>query len=369
MNQDRHEVLILNIDYCGNCRGTCTSCLLSKEERLLEAPFLTRSAMGKAIEVAAAKAKPTKSLVIGIGRGNTLTLPESSIEDVVLMIQKIASTFSYESMAIELSTSLIGKIEPQVSRAIQLSEALAGVVPEAPLRFVVVVNPDLVSNAYWRNLNHFFGAMSEYRGSKDGDGDIAVINLGPDKQPDAQELVDQMIRWKFPINVTWVGGRQIQAPTPEESSDKLGRVSQWLTRFYQASKKHDLDISLVTRIDDAIRAGQGLGHDDLEDFLAEANSCLLFIDHEGKVTNGAFTALLDMDRVRFPGMEHDMTPQEEISNLLRYRSCKSCEHFFSCVAAGGTKTAIANAFYLNDLQTPCITGLKPILVAASEIAG
>ena len=66
---NRHS-LIINLDYCGTCHGTCSGCLLSTEEKDSTESFLTLEKISHCFAEISKPLNYVEQLAIGIGRGN-----------------------------------------------------------------------------------------------------------------------------------------------------------------------------------------------------------------------------------------------------------------------------------------------------------
>lgn len=355
------ESRILNFDYCGNCHGKCTACLLTEEERRRDTPFLNRTQIGQAIVNAARHLPETQFLAIGVGRGNTLTLQESSIEDIAYLAAKAREEIVFEEGILEVSTSLVGKLDEQIERAKKI-EARVEASSGLETRFVVVINPELSSDGYWRLVRNFFEEMeSSRRGHTESPGDIAVVNLSAAALPNAREFARRMDGWHFPVNVAWVGGVD-GGMAGWQAIDQVGR---WFANFYEESLLLDLDCSLISRAKNtlsATEAGGDLGT--LQDMARAVGESLVFVDHMGHVHRGAFTLLGDMDPMRFPMGNKEVS----VAPMLRNRSCQVCTYLSACIHAGGAQLYTANVRAMGETVVGCMTGLKAVFEKAVELS-
>lgn len=357
--------LIVTMDYATTCAGTCPTCVLGKAERLETGPASTVEAISIGMKAAAAHYGYVETLAVGIGRANVLILPHSSIAEIVEILEIAKREFKYGSIIAEISTSLIGKIEPQIERAKKLAIALEGIGVDA--RFVVVGNTALVSEKYWANLDQFLGAMEEFRGGRkvEDNGDILQLALSVESLPNPEKLVSRMIGYGFPINVAWAPGHDRGA----RSEEGLKRLEDWLTDFYGLSITHGLDSSLVNRIGAAV--------DDAMPTLTEAaqhaarsSEAIVYISPDGQWHNGLFTALAEMDPVRFDPVPTDKTmagvSARELRQFMTNPACAACPFTGPCVSAGGHKIAQIALRNFTQGTTTCPNGLQKSFAKATQ---
>lgn len=351
------ESRILNFDYCGNCHGKCRACLLSEEERKRDVPFLNQKQIGEAVTAAARLLPRSEFLAVGIGRGNTLTLRENSVDDIAFLASRVRDELAFDRGILEVSTSLVGRLEDQIERANEI-EARVEETSGLETRFVVVINPALSSEGYWRLLCDFFDAMEQRRSPhSESPGDIAVVNLSADALPEPSAFAHRMAGWHFPVNVAWVGGVD-EGMAGWNAIDQVGR---WFADFYENSVRLGLDCSLISRAQNALAATEsGGGLSNLQDMADAVSESLVFVDHMSQVHRGAFTLLGDMDPMRFPlgGKEVSVAP------MLRNRSCRACPYLAACVHAGGAHLFTANTLAMEGSSPVCMTGLKPVFEKA-----
>lgn len=343
---DQMETLILNIDYTGNCIGSCPGCVLSKSERKDNRPFLTPSQIEVAMEDIAPNYGKIGLMAIGLGRGNTLTLDEEIVTTDILKIAKTASRlFDFEEGCFEMSTSLLGKVDDQIRRAKNMvdffEESQTGFDP----RFVIVANPALKSPKYWDKIDEFLTSLNDYRGNKDGSSDILIFNLAADALPDLNWLEDFVSNYHFPVNIIWAPGYD------KALSDANGikNLSDWLIGFYDIAKRLDLDNNLINRIRSTAHFSD-MDIPSITSHLEGSSKSLLFISRDGNWHEGLFSVLGDLDPVRFDPKPNKLAtnddnphkklvaiPKKEMSDLLRIKTCRSCPYLRQCVASGAYK--------------------------------
>lgn len=145
--------LIINLDFCGSCNGSCVGCLLTEEERNTEEAFLDFKKSKESLNKLKDKYSDTfvDKLVIAFGRGNTITLNEKDWHEIKKITEFIHEVIKHKEAVIECSTGLVGKIEPQI----EFAKKWIDFMQPFNLRFVVVANASLFSNKYWDNLDLF----------------------------------------------------------------------------------------------------------------------------------------------------------------------------------------------------------------------
>lgn len=357
--------LIVTMDYATTCAGTCPTCVLGKAERLETGPASSVEAISAGMKAAAAHYDFADTLAVGIGRANVLMLPHSSVAEIVHILQVAKREFKYGSIIAEISTSLIGKIEPQIGRAKELASALEAIGVDA--RFVVVGNTALVSEKYWANLDQFLGAMEEYRGGRttEDNGDILQLALSVESLPDPMKLVARMTDYRFPINLAWAPGHDYGA----RSEAGLERLQDWLAAFYDLSIIHGLDSSLVNRVNAAVDIAMPTLTEAAQ-HAARSSEAIVYIAPDGRWHNGLFTALAEMDPIRFDPVPMNRTmagvSARELRQFMTNPACTACPFVGPCVSAGGHKIAqIALRNFAQGTQI-CPNGLQKAFARATH---
>lgn len=357
MTQNAVDYLIVAMDYATTCAGTCPTCVLTKDERSLKEAASTVKAVSRGLKTAAEEYAHIGTLAIGIGRANVLSLPETSIKDIVKILNCAKQVFPFEKIMCEVSTSLIGKIDNQITRAQRISQETSKIGVET--KFVVVGNTALVSEKYWKNLDQFLRAMEEFRGGRDIDdnGDILQLALSSDSLPDPEVLAQRVKDYRFPINIAWAPGHDRGA----RNEKNLAKIGEWLGQFYDASQIFNLDCSLNNRVDTVMSLRTNNIPSAVEQTIQSSKS-IVYIDQEGEWHHGLFTVLAEMDPVRFDPIRSGKTmigiSPKEIRSLITNEACKQCPFVGPCISSGGHKIAqITLRNYLNG-TTVCPSGLR-----------
>lgn len=312
--------------------------MLGKAERLEKTPATSVDLIKEGMKSAAQSYTHAKILAVGIGRANVLSLPEESITEIVEILQYAKNTFDHDKIISEVSTSLIGKLDHQIDRAKAISLATAKIGVEA--KFVVVGNTALVSEKYWNNLHRFLRSMEEFRGGSeiDENGDILQLALSSESLPDPQKLAGRVKDYRFPINIAWAPGHDHGSSDPE----KLQNVGNWLADFYELGDELGLDSSLNFRIDGVVDL-EVTSITEAVKQVQRSSEAIVYLKQDGSWHNGLFTALAEMDPVRFdkivPGRTMAGISPKELRSFISNDACVQCPFIGPCISAGGHKIA------------------------------
>jgi hypothetical protein len=351
------DYLIVAMDYATTCAGICPTCVLSKVERAVSTPASTLAAIEAGMKSSGAAYEKAGTLAVTIGRANVLALPETSIDEIVTIMRFARENYRFDHILAEISTSLIGKIDLQIERAKRITQALNAEGIES--RFVVVANTALHSDKYWANLDRFLTEMEDLRGGREEqkNGDILQLALAIDSLPEPEELVARFSGYGFPINLAWAPSHDCGA----QDIEGLARLEDWLAQFYDLSIRFGLDSSIVFRIDNAVRRNIT----DLMEAVKNAersSEAVVYIDQDGNWHNGLFTALAEMDPVRFDRLAEGRTmagtSAREIRKIITNPACSSCPYIGPCVSAGGHKIGLIALRNHNGGTTVCPSGLR-----------
>lgn len=358
------DYLIVATDYATVCAGTCPTCVLSRDERQFSGPATSVENIIMGLADTGMSYGKVKTVAVGIGRANVLALDPSSVSDIVTILSSAKTAFPGSEIIAEISTSLIGKIEPQIARAMQIVEATDSIGIDA--RFVVVANTALNSEKYWANLDRFLTELEDFRGGRerDNNGDILQLALAIDSLPDPSNLADRLGRYHFPVNITWAPGHDKGAKEVEG----LERLGIWLEKFYRLTDSRDMDSSLVNRIKAAISVGQFSTLPEAAHHAAQSSKAVVYIAADGQWHNGLFTALAEMDPVRFDpcgeGRSMAAISAKELRRFITNPACAQCAFVGPCVTAGGHKIAQIALRNYSSGTSVCPNGLKGCFDAA-----
>lgn len=359
------ESLIVNVDYCGTCRGTCPTCVLTKDERLLNKPLTNSELVIKALrDISSKYGKVHDSFIFGFGRGNHLVLPDSTIPEMLEILGSIDELYEAEEFLIEISTSLVGKIDPQIDRAKTLIDTINKSFSNFDVRFVVVANVGVSSEKYWQNVFKFLSAIEEHRGGiDDGNGDIVQINVSLDSLPDLQWLEEFFKDFPSPLNIAWVPAFDVNSGKKEF----MDRFEHWLGGFYEMTLRNDLDTNIRNWGHRSMRYNDS----DLKELMDNAihsSKSLLYVDPQGNYHNGYPTIMADMDPIRFDPHAAELhngsrksilnNDGKEILNLLKNKACRQCKYISACYHSGGYRLSLISMRYNKNNDSMCLNGLR-----------
>ena len=342
MGEERWPSLLVNLDFCGTCHGTCRGCLLQENERKTVDAFLSPEQISVAFHQL--KSKHPQSFApdyaaLAFGRGNTLALPDSTWQAMKESTSLFQSLFAPRQLTVECSTGLIGKIQPLVDAAKKRIDEWGPF-----LRFVVAANSDLYSQAYWDNVDAFFQALMAHRGGQttEESGDVLVLNLVADRLPEVAQLVSRLKDYPFPVNIAWLPLSPTSDPATHLSSHR------WLNEFHRLMKTGGWD-SNFSRFFDATQTNVSRN----DDAMAEAVEHLAvnlqrfwWVEKTGRLTPGLFTPMGDVDFLRFEQKLElpplPKTPARILRHLQTRTSCRECLHQPACLKSGVALHAIAS---------------------------
>jgi hypothetical protein len=360
------------LDYCGTCNGGCPTCVLTSGERAAGVPLMSAAAAEAALADMAASLPEADKLVLGIGRANNLVLPESSMRDHLRIAAAACAAARFNSGAAEITTSLVGKLEPQIERAKRITDAFAAAGLPIEARFAVVGNTTLSSAPYWDNLDRFFRAMEEMRGGgeKDGNGDVLALNVTVSHLPEMGVIEGLVSAYRFPVNIVWVP--MFDPGIGEEAS--LARFGDWLAEFVAMAVRVGVDANVVNWTRQAA-AFRPTSVEQVAEHVAESTRRLFYVAPDGSWHHGFASVLSDMDPVRFDPLSTSVVdghrvvvadPKRDLAALLRNKSCTACPHFFLCGMTGVYKHALlALRRYPNGTRT-CPCGMRGVFEAATD---
>lgn len=348
--------LIINMEYFLQCFGHCSGCFLTTEERLEEniykntllLPLLNLSKKYKEVEC--------EHLVIGLGRGNILNLSYQSLEEMLSFISKIETLFKYKKITFEISTSLIGKIELQIEKALFLLENNKNIY------FNLVINSELTSPSFWSNIHKFYKSTSSYRinnwGLKDNYGDILVLNINPDNLPDINFIEAFTSSYGSPINISIF---PFEREIIEENIEKL---NEWSYTLWKKLKNKDLNIKnyLINLKNSNIE--QNL--ESFNEYQYHTEKSYYFIDKMGKITNGSLSIMGEVDKTRLlEKFNLKININEAYISMQKHKICRLCPYQKECLLSGSYLNFMANK-NKNYNGNSCLSGYKNIFTAFTE---
>lgn len=354
------ETLIVNVDYCGTCAGTCPTCVLSKDERLSQVPLISTNLIDDALcAISNEIFKSPKQIALGLGRGNHLVMNENSISDITEVAISVLKHFHSAEYSFEISTSLVGKIDRQIDRAkLLINEINSKTSGKVDVRFVVVANATLSSPKYWDNVKKFLNDLSLYRKTLNlkETGDIVQINLSLSEMPDPHFIAEKMGNHGSPLNIAWVPAFDEYA----KHNDYLAKIGTWLTEFYLISKEKKYDCNLITWGERALRA-KDFTMEDLKEHSEFSSKSLIYISQDGQWHNGFPTILADFDPIRFDPESRNSSNNviKDLSKMMKNPFCRSCDYLQSCIYSGGHKISLV-VQRNKSLNNVCYNGLSDL---------
>lgn len=357
--------LIVATDYATTCSGTCPTCVLTKIERLRSSPATTAEKIIKGLQAAGAHYGRVGTLAVGIGRANVLDLPEDSVGEIGRIVAGASASFDHDELIVEVSTSLVGKIDRQIARAKAIMEASGQW--ECDVRFVIVTNTALHSEKYWKNVDTFYAALADMRGGagSEDSGDIIQLALSLDSLPDPRELAERIAGYRSPVNLTW-------APAFDRGvsgDESLARLEAWIAEWYRLTSGDDMDSSLVNRIRQNLPMMDS-GMPEAVAHAAESSRAVVYVGTDGSWHNGLFTVLAEIDPARFdPSAPADRvagTGPRDLRRFLTNPACASCEYSSACIASGSHRIGMITLRQFPEGTESCPSGLRAAFASASR---
>ncbi len=354
------DSLIVALDYATACAGQCPTCVLDQGERGSRLPAISPAVAKNAFDVASDVYGRVGYLALGVGRANVLDLP-NAVSDVMAMAGSAKAAFSPEQLTVEVSTSLVGKIDRQLVAGQKL--AAAAERADIDLRFVVVANVALHQDRYWANLDTFLRAMEAGRGGsdRDGAGDVLQLSLSSRHLPPVDDLIDRIGRYRFAINLLWTPF--FDAGARHEAD--LAHLEDWVSQFHDAAAACGLDANIVTRTRNAL-ASHGQSIAQVVEHAREGERAVIYVGSNGAIHDGLFTILAEFDPVRYDPLSHSHNGRSSaaaddargFARLMRNPACASCPHLGSCITGGMHRIALTTLRHHPHGTTVCPAGIR-----------
>lgn len=333
------------LEYYTGCAGHCFNCFLSNDER--DNKNINGSMSLLKNELINLSMNEYEEIIFFIGRGNILSVKEddfiSDLEQLFEIIKESELKNKCNIISFEVTTSLIGNIEKQIKTAknILSSYQKQSFRDIDKFCFALVLNTELTSSSYWKNINYFTDEMFKFRGSKDGDSDLIFFNLKLSALPKIEFLKDKLRNNHCPIYLLW-------NPLPEAKNNLLNTVDykafdQWIVDLFDWFAKEGKDNNVINNIK------LTLENEDSDIYNLKKNqNNFVYFDKEGVKHYGLFTLWSELVPIHFvEERKEDETLyintniEKEITNVLRNKKCQRCEVLQECLNLGGYK--IANA--------------------------
>jgi hypothetical protein len=323
-----------------------------------------------AIETIAPMYPSIGHLALGVGRGNNLLLPHETIADYLEIAAAAERSMTFDDGVMEISTSLVGKVQPQIQRATEIINAFRAAGRRMDPRFVVVANTALASPQYWENLDLFLTSMESARGGRrDGTGDIMQLNLATDSLPSVKSLCEVLGVYRFPINLAWTPAFDAGS----KSEEGLAAITSWIGEFHAEARRMGLDTNVVNRIDAAISSGIGTIPEAVANVVGSASNTI-YVAPNGEWHEGFASVLAEMDPVRYDPHSARETGRakvigdmrSEVSRISRNGACMNCNHLPLCIATGAHKIGLIALRRHPNGTAACPSGMRAAFDAAVE---
>lgn len=340
----------INFDFVGSCKGSCPSCTLSEYERAQPEAFLTGKQMTDAMRRILADKRPDR-LVMAVGRANTLALNEAAHLHIFDVARAAGELAPQAHRVLEISTSLVEAPQKQKERALALVKGCQEADPGLEVRFVVVLDVSKKSAGYWRAIETFLRWMFEWRGGKDGDGDILALNVSLTALPDIPDLIRRVSYWRGPVNVQWLGSGEKSI-----DAEAVSAAEDWFHQLAMAAKAAGLDNNLL-----AVKELSRERHQDsILDVMRANIGRLAWMDRFGVVSEGSFTVIGDY------AVGAAMKADEAARLMMRHPACRTCPQLQLCVTCGGFAAAAEVLKRVSVAAGVCPSMLRKTLASLGE---
>lgn len=332
------------LEYYTGCAGHCFNCFLSNDERENKNINDSMSILKKELNELE---NNYEEIIFFIGRGNILSVKQEEfledLQNLFNIINESQLITKCNIISFEVTTSLIGNIENQIDTA----KNILSVYQKQNFRqtdkfcFALVLNTELTSPNYWKNINYFTDELFKFRGSKDGDSDLIFLNLKLSTLPDIDFLKEKLKDNHCPIYLLW-------NPLPEAKNNLLGSIDRnefdnWIINLFDWFAKEEKDNNVINNIKSTLQ------NEDNDIYNLEKNqNNFVYFDKQGIKHYGLFTLWSELVPIHFvEEKKEDETLyihtniEKEITNVLKNKKCQRCEVLQECLNLGGYK--IANA--------------------------
>lgn len=335
------QKFIINTEYFFQCAGSCSGCFLTNEEK--NSTNIYKNNILKAFEKIAKTLDKKEELVIGIGRGNLLNLSYNQLDDLLDLLKWSENNFQYEKITFELSTSLIGKIENQIEKAIYLLERSSN----NNIYFNTVLNSEITSQKFWENVKQFFNTTEKYRkkqGMLDDTGDILVLNINPNKLPNLSFFKEFLVNHFSPVNI---------ALFPFEkgtiTDEKMSTLIDWTEELYEVLKDKDFNMkNFINSIEQY--------EYDVESIFTHyhgTKNSYIFVYKTGEITNGSISIMGEVDYIRLLNKyELNTDIKNAFTKMQKRKSCQICPVQKECLYSGAYLNFLANEKSLDTRICP-----------------
>ncbi len=338
--------LIINSELFLQCHGHCAGCFLTEEERVEENTHLDK--IKEPILSLLRKEDEYSSVVLGFGRGNLLNLSLSSLDKLLEFMKECESIVPKEKILYEVSSSLIGKIDIQIEKALYLIERNNNIY------FNVVINSEITSTNFWANLEKLYLATSNKRkswGWDDDFGDILVLNINPKLLPDLNFIEKYISNKGSPFNISL-----FPFSSKEITNTDLENLNNWSKELWLKFKDKDLNIKNYLNTLSSINLSSDLNS--IIDYHHNNMKAYYFVDKNGEITIGSLSIMGEVDYFRLKN-KYNINPDvtEAIKIMQKTKPCNICEYQKECVLSGAYLNMLNNR---NKIQNSkhCLSGYQ-----------
>lgn len=348
------EKLIINTEFFLQCNGSCSGCFLTEEERLSENTHYLAIEKGLKEVSKQYQGQHIKFLVIGFGRGNILMLHRDGVNSLLDLMKWCRENFSFDEVIFEVSTSLIGKLDTQLETAKYIVEN------EVSAYFNMVLNSELTSKSFWKNVAVFHDEMADFRtkeyGLIDGNGDILVLNVNPQKLPSLEDLGEFTKEYQSPVNISifpFNSGSII-------SETDMINVREWSKSLWENFKNKDLNVKNFLYGLNTINMDSNI--DNYIKYTEETLKSYIFIDKNGLITEGSLSIMGEVDKLRLMDKFNiKLSIEDGIKTMIKNKYCRGCEYQKQCLLSGAYLNLMANSKNINLAKNKaCLSGYQEL---------
>lgn len=342
--------LIVNSELFLSCAGNCSGCFLTPDERNSSNFFLDKI-KDSINSIMSANAINSTHSIVGFGRGNILNLGLNDIDRFIEFMVQLNSNYNSEQITFEISTSLIGKIDSQISKALYILEKIDNAY------FNVVINSEITSKNFWDNWKKFYNSNESFRkshGFTDNFGDILVLNVNPKNLPNLDLIYSYIKGIKSPVNISLF-------PFTEEATVKdLVNLNDWAKEMF--TRFSHLDLNIKNYLDSISEYDlENISFSDFNNFIKSNRDSYYFIDKYGSITSGSLSIMGEID---FPRLLEKFSLNKSDLNLMKKMQsdivCSNCEFQRTCITSGAAYNKIANDKFFTNTNGECKSGYRSI---------
>lgn len=335
------QKFIINTEYFFQCAGSCSGCFLTEEEK--NSSSIYKNNILKAFKEIVKTIEKKEELIIGIGRGNLLNLSYNQIDDLLDLINWCENNFKYEKITFELSTSLIGKIDTQIEKAIYILKKSS----KNNVFFNTVLNSEITSEKFWINVKTFFETTEQYRekiGLLDDTGDILVLNINPNKLPNLDFFKNFLKNHYSPVNIALFPFEKNNI-----SNEKMLALIDWTKDLYEVLKDKDFNMKNFVN---SISSYEYNIENIFTHYYSTKNS-YIFVYKTGEITNGSMSIMGEVDYIRLLN-KYELNPdiKHTFIKMQKRKSCQMCSVQKECLYSGAYINFLANEKNLDNNICP-----------------